>query len=167
MGLTISDSDLLVIRAESGGSIGFPLTYSNFRLINPQTSFPELPDNAFLVDYGYAVFKYTEQPAPVQFENTTDGPIVWDAAKDAYSNTWINTPFTPAEMEQAKQNALYSLRRTRDMKLQSCDYTQLPDVPLTTEKRAEWVTYRQELRDYMDTVTDPFNPPAWPVPPRA
>ena len=167
MGLTISDSDLLVIKVEGGAAVGFPMTYSNFRLINPQTSFPDLPDNSFLVDYGYAVFKYVERPAPVQFENTTDGPIVWDAAKDAYVNTWINTPFTPAEMEQAKQSALYSLRRTRDMKLQSCDYTQLPDVPLTAEKRAEWVTYRQELRDYMDTVTDPFNPPAWPVPPRA
>ena len=166
MGITISDSDLLVIRAESGGSIGFPLTYSNFRMLFPQTSFPDLPDNSFLVDFGYAVFKYVEQPAPVQFENTTDGPIVWDAAKDAYTNTWINTPFTPAEMEQAKQNALYGLRRTRDAKLQACDYTQLPDVPLTTEKRAEWVTYRQQLRDYMSTVVDPFNPPAWPIPPK-
>jgi hypothetical protein len=119
------------------------------------------------VDFGYAVFKYVEQPAPIQFENTNDGPIVWDAAKDAYTNTWINTPFTPAEMETAKENALYNLRRTRDAKLQACDYTQLPDVPLTDEKRAEWVTYRQQLRDYMGTVVDPFNPPAWPIPPRS
>tara|TARA_R110000868_G_scaffold131053_1_gene340964 strand:- start:7490 stop:7993 length:504 start_codon:yes stop_codon:yes gene_type:complete len=166
MGLTISDSDLLVIQVQDGAPVNYPLTYSNFRMLFPQTSFPDLPDNSFLVDFGYAVFKYTEQPAPVQFENTNDGPIVWDVAKDAYTNTWINTPFTPAEMEAAKQNALYSLRRIRDGKLQSCDYTQLPDVPLTTEKRAEWVTYRQQLRDYMDTVIDPFNPPAWPIPPK-
>jgi hypothetical protein len=167
MGLTISDSDLLVIRAQDGAPVNFPLTYSNFRMLFPQTSFPDLPDNSFLVDFGYAVFKYTEQPAPVQFENTTDGPIVWVEATDAYSNTWINTPFTPAEMEAAKQNALAGLRRTRDTKLQACDYTQLPDVPLTDEKRAEWVTYRQQLRDYMGTVIDPFNPPAWPIPPRS
>jgi len=167
MGLTISDSDLLVIKVEGGTAVGFPMTYSNFRLINPQTSFPELPDNAFLVDYGYAVFKYVIGPAPVQFENTTDGPIVWDAAKDAYTNTWVNTPFTPAEMEQAKKNALYGLTRQRDLKLQASDYTQLLDVPLTAEKRAEWATYRQALRDYIGTVTDPFNPPAWPVAPKS
>ena len=167
MGLTISDSDLLVIKVENGAAVGFPLTYSNFRLINPQTSFPELPDNAFLVDYGYAVFKYVEQPAPVQFENTTDGPIVWDAATDAYSNTWINTPFTPAEMEAAKRNALAGLVWMRNTKLQSCDWTQLPDVPLTAAQKAEWVTYRAALRAYIDTVTDPFNPPAWPVAPTA
>ena len=166
MGLTISDSDLLVIQVQDGLPVNYPLTYSNFRMLFPQTSFPDLPDNSFLMDFGYAVFKYTEQPAPVQFENTSDGLIVWDAAKDVYSNTWVNTPFTPEEMEAAQQNTLNILRRVRDMKLQTCDYTQLPDVPLTDEKRAEWVTYRQQLRDYMGTVIDPFNPPAWPVPPR-
>jgi len=45
MGLTISDSDLLVIKVENGQPVNYPLTYSNFRLIHPQTSFPDLPDN--------------------------------------------------------------------------------------------------------------------------
>ncbi len=165
MPVLMSDSDLLVIRVTDGQPVDHPMTYSNFRLINPQTSFPELPDNSFLVDFGFMVFKYTEQPAPVQFENTSDGPIVWDAAKDAYTNTWVQTPYTPEEMERARQNALYALRRQRDIKLQACDWTQLPDVPLTPEQVEAWRVYRQELRDYMGTVVDPFNPPAWPVPP--
>jgi len=167
MGLTISDSDLLVIEEVDGHAKGFPITYSNFRLINPQTSFPALPDNSFLVNYGCKVFKYTEQPAPVQFEHTNDGPIVFDAAKDAYTNTWVNTPFTPEQMEAAKQNALRTLRYQRDQKLFACDWTQLPDVTLTPEQVAAWRVYRQQLRDYMGSVTDPFNPPAWPVPPQS
>jgi hypothetical protein len=162
MGLTISDSDLLVIQVIDGANVNYPLTYSNFRMIHPQTSFPALPDNSFLMDYGYAVFKYTEQPVPVQFEHTSDGPIVWDAAKDAYTNSWVNTPFTAAEIETSKQNALASLRGHRNMMLQACDYTQLADAPLTTEKRAEWATYRQQLREYMDGVTDASTPPLWP-----
>ena len=80
--------------------------------------------------------------------------------------SYTATPRTAADIEQIKQSALNNLRYPRDGKLQACDYTQLPDVPLTTEKRAEWVTYRQQLRDYMGTVIDPFNPPAWPVPPK-
>lgn len=167
MGITISDSDLLVIRVENDQPVGSPLTYSNFRLINPQTSFPELPDNSFLVDFGYKVFKYTEQPAPVQFETTSAGPIVWDSGKDAYTNTWFNTPFTPEQMAQAEANALYNLRRMRDQKLYACDWTQLPDVTLTPAQVDAWRVYRQQLRDYMDGVTDPFNPPAWPVPPQS
>lgn len=167
MGLTISDSDLLVIKVDNGQPVNFPLTYSNFRMLFPQTSFPDLPDNSFLVDFGYMVFKYTEQPPIPQFENCTDGPIVWDAAKDAYTNTYVFTPFTPEQMQQAQTNALNSLRQQRDRKLYACDWTQLPDVPLTPTQVAAWRVYRQELRDYMDSVTDPFNPPAWPVPPQS
>jgi hypothetical protein len=42
----------------------------------------------------------------------------------------------------------------RDYLLLHSDYTQLPDAPLTTEQKAEWATYRQQLRDYPDTVKD-------------
>lgn len=31
--------------------------------------------------------------------------------------------------------------------LESTDYTQLPDAPLTEEKKQEWSIYRQQIRD--------------------
>ena len=34
------------------------------------------------------------------------------------------------------------------------DWTQLPDSPLTDTKKAEWATYRQQLRDMMSSYTD-------------
>jgi len=55
------------------------------------------------------------------------------------------------------------VRWQRDRKLSVCDWTVLPDVPITTEKREEWETYRQELRDVTDQ-SDPFNI-TWPTPP--
>ena len=79
-----------------------------------------------------------------------------------WTQQWVVSDKPVDEVEQAKQFALNSLRLTRDGELQACDYTQLSDVTLTTEKRVEWATYRQQLRDYMGTVIDPFNPPAWP-----
>jgi hypothetical protein len=69
-------------------------------------------------------------------------------------------------MAAATSAQMAALTGQRNMLLQASDWTQLPDVPLTDDKRAEWVTYRQELRGYLDTVVDPFNPPAWPVPPQ-
>ena len=39
------------------------------------------------------------------------------------------------------------LRQQRDGLLFTCDWTQLPDAPITAEKKAEWTTYRQALRD--------------------
>ena len=35
----------------------------------------------------------------------------------------------------------------RNAKLRDCDWTQMPDSPLTAEKKAEWASYMQALRD--------------------
>lgn len=57
------------------------------------------------------------------------------------------------------------LREQRDKKLATSDWTvTVSDRPLSDEKRAEWVVYRQALRDFPSTVTDLTNP-VWPVPP--
>lgn len=40
-----------------------------------------------------------------------------------------------------------TIRAERDRRLQSCDWTQLPDAALTDEQIAEWANYRQALRD--------------------
>ena len=63
-----------------------------------------------------------------QWEDGTDGPVT-----DAQ---W-------AEM----------LRRERDRRLLTSDWTQVPDSPLTDSKKAEWATYRQALRDLPATTT--------------
>ena len=52
-------------------------------------------------------------------------------------------------------------RLVRNDLLAMSDWTQLPDVALTTAKVAEWVTYRQALRD-LDWRTEPI---PWPTPP--
>ena len=38
------------------------------------------------------------------------------------------------------------IRRDRDARLASCDWTQVSDSPLSTSKKAEWAEYRQALR---------------------
>lgn len=54
-------------------------------------------------------------------------------------------------------------RITRNELLAASDYTQLPDSPFSTAKKAEWATYRQSLRD-LDMTTDP-NQMVWPAEP--
>lgn len=39
------------------------------------------------------------------------------------------------------------IRMLRDRFLAESDWTQLPDVTLSTEKKAAWTHYRQQLRD--------------------
>lgn len=40
------------------------------------------------------------------------------------------------------------IRMYRNAKLADSDWTQLPDAPLSAEKKQEWAVYRQYLRDY-------------------
>jgi hypothetical protein len=55
----------------------------------------------------------------------------------------------------------YVVREQRNQLLQESDWTQLPDVPLSTKE--SWATYRQQLRD-VTTQPDPFNI-TWPTAP--
>ena len=53
------------------------------------------------------------------------------------------------------------LRAERDALLDSSDWTQYNDSPLTDEVKTDWATYRQELRDLPDITDDPTGP-TWP-----
>ena len=63
----------------------------------------------------------------------------------------LDTLLAPA----GNENAYYTneMRAWRDDLLAESDWTQMPDSPLTDSKKAEWATYRQQLRDFPATWT--------------
>jgi len=77
-----------------------------------------------------------------------------EAARNAEEATW--------ESEKPAR-AMVKLRTERNALLASSDWTQSPDSPLDDAK-AEWATYRQELRDLPASTEDPANP-SWPEAP--
>ena len=87
------------------------------------------------------------------------------------SGTWEYVPLTDEEiaLEQEIANThdlnLSSVRSERNGRLAACDWTDLPNAPLTAEKAAEWQTYRQELRDYPAQSDRVSTLPEWPTPP--
>ncbi len=54
------------------------------------------------------------------------------------------------------------VRAQRDARLSACDWTQMPDAPLSSEAKAAWATYRQQLRDVPGQVGFPLAV-EWPV----
>lgn len=54
---------------------------------------------------------------------------------------------TAEELEQEANQEWESIRSQRTIYLQECDWTQLPDSPLSVERKIEWQIYRQALRD--------------------
>jgi len=47
-----------------------------------------------------------------------------------------------------------AIRKERNYILLTTDWTQMPDSPLSNSKKAEWATYRQQLRDLPSNYTD-------------
>ena len=69
--------------------------------------------------------------------------------------------------EELNSEALLELRTIRNKTLQTTDWTQFSDSPLSDSKKAEWNTYRQSLRDLPASnkdITD-IEDVTWPTPP--
>jgi hypothetical protein len=72
----------------------------------------------------------------------------------------------PAKVQARLDTAWASLRAERNRHLAACDWTQLADAHLSQDKKDAWATYRQELRDLPESVTDPTGPSvSWPLDP--
>ena len=71
-------------------------------------------------------------------------------------------------IERARLNAIEfswnQLRYERNIRITNTDWVMLSDISMTTEKKEEWVTYRQALRDLPANTSDPENI-TWPTPP--
>ena len=102
------------------------------------------------------------------------------------TNYWFNLTdqtFVKVESEQPNEYAEYDpttkewswdaalvlidIRRERDGKLWTSDWTQLSDTNLTAEQKAEAVDYRRALRDITINIGNPVTADAvnWPTPP--
>jgi hypothetical protein len=84
----------------------------------------------------------TEYPQPPEGAEIVDNPHTYPEAMDA-------------------------LRWERDRRLLVCDWTQLPDVPLTPAVVAQWRVYRKALRDTPEMVQAQGwdGAVSWPTPP--
>lgn len=63
------------------------------------------------------------------------------------------------------EHTIRYIRKTRDSLLKKSDWVLGPDSPVTKEKQAEWVTYRQHLRDVTENLTEQNQTVVWPIKP--
>ena len=68
------------------------------------------------------------------------------------------------EPDRIRDRHIRVMKNKRNDLLLKCDWTQLPNSPLSETKKQEWDTYRQALRDLPANTADPENP-VWPTPP--
>lgn len=92
--------------------------------------------------------------------------IVVDARTGEQVERWVELPGVVSEAEAAAADLALrteAARAERNARLLACDWTTLPDVPLTDAQRAAWASYRQALRDITDA--EGFPAVEWPPTP--
>lgn len=135
---------------------------ADYRDIFPNTSFPPSgPSAEFLADNSCMTVTVWKPHDQITQKLVAVSPYI--ESGQVFTVNVENK--TPEELQQTYDVQWSVVRSERDTKLSSCDWTQLPDVPLTPEQKAEWVSYRQALRD-VTSQPDPFNI-VWPVAPQS
>ncbi len=75
---------------------------------------------------------------------------------DASESSGVVTIIKSAEWLENKNNEAWrKIRKERNQLLKDSDYIMFPDITITTEKKEEWTTYRQSLRDIPQTFSNP------------
>tara|TARA_R110000764_G_scaffold212952_1_gene299311 strand:+ start:1603 stop:2052 length:450 start_codon:yes stop_codon:yes gene_type:complete len=112
-------------------------------------------------NHPHALERDTEYWDGTSFATRVAPPTRWHVWN---GSTWEEDLDLKAEVVEA---VFVQVRGRRDAHLTASDWTQVADTPLTDSKKAEWVTYRQALRDVPTTnssVTS-LDDVAWPTPP--
>lgn len=96
----------------------------------------------------------------------------WSLNGDDYSGlVWLSGTPKPSQVEldeawPAVRDALAwdAVRDERDRLLAACDWTQIPDAPLSVAEKQSWAVYRQALRDIPQNFESPGDV-VWPEQP--
>ena len=84
-------------------------------------------------------------------DQTSYDSLEWLDSSTKPTKTKLDSYLSSVETEE-----MLVFRQMRNQKLLESDWTRIDDCGISTSKKAEWATYRQELRDITKTVTPVF-----------
>ena len=155
----------MYVRTNGEGKVlQYPYHPDMLRYAHPNISFPASMSDAQLAEWN--VFEVASTPIPAYNSLTHKITEVTPVNNNGWHQAWSVEALADYEASQARDDALAALRAERNARLRDCDWTQMPDAPLTADQKASWAKYRQALRDMPENTTDLMNP-VWPVAPGA
>lgn len=129
------------------------------KVLFANTSFPDTGVTASFLTENNA----KEVKAPTYNDKTQKLNSITPVIDGDYVKEYEVVNLTTDEKTAVDNSEWKAVRAARDTKLQSSDWTQNSDSPLTDSKKTEWKNYRQSLRD-VPTQSDPWNI-TWPTEP--
>ena len=135
------------IKLKDGQVDVWPYDINNLYRENPNTSFPNPIPKESLEKYGIYELMVTQAPS-----NDDPTKKLVQKQPELIDGCWqVRWDIVDADPEQIVhfEDTVAPLRAKtyRDALLQQSDWTQLPDAPLSEEKKIEWTNYRVSLRN--------------------
>lgn len=129
---------------------------SELRALHPYTSFPYVLTEELVNDLGADVVFEGPQPTATKYQTAYRDGV------EEIEGKWY-TKYAVADMDDEAKAAvdaatIASNKTARNTKLSATDWTQLGDVPLTAQCKADFADHRQALRDA--DMLDPVWPDA-------
>lgn len=152
----------MYVKVNDGVVEKYPYSASELMADNPQVSFPQNISAALLAEWGVFPVTVVEKPTVDHTQNVLEGQP--QLLNGKWVQVWEVTDASAEEIQNRTETKADSTREVRNIEIAVCDWTQLPDSPLTVEKKQEWSVYRQELRDITSQPGFPWNV-AWPTKP--
>jgi hypothetical protein len=139
--------------------IVYPYSIQQLKLDEYNVSFPNDLTSEILEEFN--VYLVQQTPMPNDYtKNISEGtPQLIDGV---YTQVWNQTDATQEEIDTKIENQWEQIRVARNEILKECDWTVLPDSPVSASIE-EWKTYRQQLRD-VTSQSNPFEI-VWPTQP--
>lgn len=134
------------VKLENGVPQPGILIEENVRQVVPAFSLVQIFTPEIVEPHGYGIYDFASQPALGRYEKAVEVLPVRDA-RGIWMQTWSVQPMTSEEVAETDNRQADVVRGKRNFLLSRSDWTQLADAPLTTEQKAAWTTYRQQLRD--------------------
>lgn len=134
------------IYAPNGTAEIYPYSIGQLRKDNPQVSFPKTPTDALLASYNVFPVTVAEQPIyDLITQNLSEGAPTLTAG--IWTQVWVVTEATPAEIAQRKADHLLSIKQQR-----AYAYAQEADPLFLKAQRGEiliteWEAKVEEIRN--------------------
>ena len=160
----------MYVKVVDGSVDQFPYSIKQLKLDNPNTSFPKTiykPEGHDLLA-SWNVYPVTEEDIPsyndrTQYIQQNSTPTL---VGDTWTIGWTVVGKTADQIAEHDADIAERNRGRRNALLDSSDWTQMNDSPLTNEVKTQWAVYRSELRGITDLDAWPnLADDDWPVAP--
>jgi len=156
----------MFVQVTNGTVTKYPYTVGDLRRDNPNTSFPKHVPESLMANYGMYPVGYQAAPDYNPLTHRLQHSDVPSLVDGEWKLTKTVVALTDQQIANNTASKTKEVREKRDQLLADTDWTVLQDSPFTDTQTADWVIYRQALRDITDHANFPYlTEDDWPTKP--